>query len=49
MSTTTTLTTNEVFQCDTCVAFTIPADLKGATAWNYAKDEVHTRWSSVKR
>ena len=47
MSTTTTLTTNEVFQGDTCVAFTIPSNLKGAKAWNYAKNEVHSRWSGV--
>jgi len=47
MSTTTTLTANEVFQGDTCVAFTIPSNLKGAKAWNYAKNEVHSRWSGV--
>jgi hypothetical protein len=47
MSTTTTSTSVEKLQGDTCVAFTIPLNLKGENAWNYAKDEVHARWSGV--
>ena len=47
MSTTTTSTSVEKLQGDTCVAYTIPSDLKGENAWNYAKDEVHSRWSGV--
>jgi len=47
MSTTTTPISIGEYQSDTCVAFTIPSKLKGENAWNYAKDEVHSRWSGV--